>query len=142
MPYPNREVLWNHIQRHHGSSWKLNVTDLESSLAKEKHASDRNWVVAQLKTFADFKLGRFFNGRRGHDSRIEWKREPSKLLLPDLPKDSLTPAPIPVLEHLLPLRVNVVAKLSAPQDLTRSEADRLIEFIRLLPIEPPTGLRN
>jgi hypothetical protein len=135
VPYPSREVLWNHIQRHHGKSTRLNVSSLEESLLADKHSCDRNWVVRRLKAFDAEKLGTFYTGRRGRQSRIHWQDIPEKMHLPERHTERQVAPAIAVLDHVIPLRQGVNAKVSVPQDLTRAEAERLIEFIRFLPIE-------
>jgi hypothetical protein len=135
MSLPTKEDLWGHIMRHHGDSNILEVAELEKSLKAAKFSVERQWVVWQFREYEKQKLGSFLAGRRGHESRIRWNSAPKRMSSTPATKSNELPRPSTVLEHSIPLRSGIVAKLSLPQDLSRAESERLMEFIKLLPLE-------
>lgn len=135
MSYPDQAVVWDHIRRRHADNYELSVDRLLSSLREEKHGVDRTWVVGLLKNYAAQGLGSFYAGRRRHPTRISWSRKPSEVTVPIVSTGTQGHrSPTKLLEHPIPLRTGVTAKLLLPEDLTAAEATRLIEFLRLLPV--------
>ena len=130
--------IWDHILRHYPDKGWVSVNELEKSLALEKQGTDRATVVAFLKSCEEKGLGWFRNGRRGHPSRILWNKKPHEVGA-DVPFD--TPAnggrglPVRTVSVEVPVRPGVVAKLAVPEDLSSAEADRIIEFVKRLPLD-------
>lgn len=136
MAYPDQAVVWDHIRRRFGEQYDLSVDRLLPSLREEKHGVDRNWVVGLLKSYAAQGLGTFYTGRRRHPTRISWRRKPSEVTGPVVTSGNSERQPAKMLEHPLPLRPGLTAKLVLPEDLTSAEAARLVEFVKLLPVFP------
>jgi hypothetical protein len=109
------------------------------------------------KALGDLGVGKYIWGRRGSPSRVEWLYRLDSIGRAALGEDE---ALIPVsansedeehldedgqdetqqaspgyLSHDYQLRLNEKIRLMLPADITKTEADRLAEFIRSLPFE-------
>lgn len=129
-----RTTVGDHIRRIHGDLTTLSVDALEKSLRQAKYEYDRTEIVHLLKTYEKEGFGHFYTGRRGRPSRILWKNLPRDVPGLAAPKQSPIGTSAPLLEHLVPLRKDLVAKLALPSDLTKAEAARVSQFVQLLPL--------
>lgn len=132
------ERVWDHITRKHGDKLVLSVDQLESSLGQENQINDRHLLVGFLKQCAGRKVGSFYNGRRGKPSRINWLRAPKLIPISEAVGGEpamRSEAGVRTVTQELPIRPGVVAKLVVPEDLSPTEASRLAEFIKRIPVQ-------
>jgi hypothetical protein len=127
-------IIWDHILRHYPDAASLSIDDLSKTLRAEKHTVERYELVALLKEYAKKNMGTFYSGRRGHPTRLVWRRKPADLganapetIAPHLQAGRM-------LEHPLPIRPGVSVRLTLPEDLTPAEANRVATFVQSLPL--------
>ena len=116
---------------------------------------ERKDVVELFKELEDLQLGHFIPGRRGAQSRFEWRvrlTDVARAAFGEIDEieeadhddlDDETEVVIEedtdantdnfMLEHTFALRADLHIKLTLPADLSEKEADRLSMFIKTLP---------
>lgn len=134
MPILDRGTIWNHIVRRYGDATRISVDELEKSLRAENFTVDRNFIVGFFKELDQRGLASFHTGRRGHPSRALLNKKP-KEVTSDMASASVEKPPFrtTLMEVPVPLRSAVTAKLLVPEDLSRAEADHIIEIVKRLP---------
>lgn len=116
---------------------------------------DRQDAVAFFKLLDEIGCGKFYAGRRGRESRIEWKPfgaiqiakafisepnayTPTSTASASHAVEAVTDTAIESFDdgfydHTFLLRPGMKTRLRLPLDLTKEEASRLADFIRSLP---------
>lgn len=87
-------------------------------------------VVAALRKLAQLSCGQFIVGRKGHPSRFLWAVDRVAVAK----AATGTAMPVEMVEHRFRLRPNEYIAFNLPIDLTPSEAARIADFVRTLPI--------
>lgn len=107
---------------------------------------DRDAALRLLQKLASAGFGRFYNGRRGKKTRIEWSFSlrdigaAARGALEDVGEidpdaaESDDDSDAGMLGHAFNLRPGVQISLALPADLTTREADRLAAFVKTLPL--------
>jgi hypothetical protein len=127
-------IIWDHILRHYPDTMSLSVDDLTKTLRAEKHVVERYELVALFKEYAGKNMGTFYSGRRGHPTRLVWRRKPRDLGAA-APEGAISAAQTGrMLEHPLPIRPGLSVRLTLPEDLTAAEANRVATFVQSLPL--------
>src|SRR5438105_846201 len=126
MALPDRTILWDHIIRHHGDAVELTADQLEESLRGAKHEVDRWSIIGFYKEMQARRLGVFYVGRRGARTRIAWNDIPREMAYPWREIPVQNPSSTRMLEQRIPVRPDVNVVITAPSDLSRSEAERVI----------------
>ena len=105
------------------------VDDLHDRVRESHPNVDRQEIVALLKDLEEAGFGRFLAGRRGHPSRLEWSLE-------DVAESGeISDSEVSSLRHQFRLRRDSTVLFDLPEDLTKSEAQRLADFVLTLPFE-------
>jgi hypothetical protein len=112
-------------------------SDGDEKLAREE-------IIDVLKQLADWGLGEFRAGRRGHPSRFIWSASMSSVgeaaagrgTIEDVvPQVEDGEEEIRTLQHPFRLRPDYVVTMNLPMDITLREATRLADFVKALPFE-------
>ena len=139
---PVSKLIFEHLAARQRNRKETTVDGLISALQRDGTEVSRNEVVAIFKELQDAECGKFLVGRKGHQSRFEWKVPLSKVggIAPafdaspgEEERKPLVETPASTLYHQYILRQDFTVKLSLPADLTDAEASRLADFIRTIP---------
>ena len=128
------------------------VRRLMANVAHEGVSLSRGQIVNVLRNLDGLGVGKFIPGRRGYESRFEW-RVSSKSVgqvaagesteieqnAPDS-EDVSDSGSDEMIEHRFQLRPEIAVALSLPADLTEREAMRLARFIGTLPFKSDMGI--
>jgi hypothetical protein len=112
-------------------------------------SASRGEVIRIMQRLRDIGMGRFIIGRKGQPSRIEWsvnvismsraatgQTDEIDMTLPESANaDEEDEGQEDVLEHRFHLRSDFTVTVELPVGITTSEAERLANFIRTLPIQ-------
>lgn len=129
--------------------WVSKVETVAARLAFEGPPVSRGEIVEAMKRLEGIGCGKFYNGRRGHQSRFAWAvgsisvaqaaaGETVKIETPEVPKpgeEETEPEEEGLQTHEFPLRRGLSVKFTLPSNLTATEASRLAKFLELLPQE-------
>jgi hypothetical protein len=141
------QAALDHFGRRRKNSGITTVDRLQERLVRLGHEVSRNEVVDLLRTLGKLGCGKFVVGRRGGRSRLRWSvglREVGQLAagedvaVPQLEtaehEEGDGPEAGANREHRYWLRPELEVLLELPPNLTASEASRLADFIRTLPM--------
>ena len=106
-------------------------------------------LIGAFRELERLDCGRYIEGRHGHDSRFDWETTKS-LVASKAARGTETNAETEtdeieetydydVLDHSFYLREDFLLTITLPVDLAESEAKRLANFIKTLPLEDFEG---
>ncbi len=121
---------------------------IEVSEAMQQTGLGRNEVIRVFKELAELGCGRFWNGRKGQETRLQFTLGVKAIggaakgiaanghQAPDKTGEQLQPSPTNSMRtYEYPLRSDLSATITLPLTLSLNEAQRLSGFIRTLVIE-------
>ena len=124
----------NHIASHafsKGTEGEPTVEQLMEELGVERTA-----VVEGFQELERVGAGKFVVGRRGKHSRFQWKVGLDTDMTPTTRAQVRAGDDSPaMLEHTFHVRPGVVATFKLPDDISRSEAERLSQLLLAIPFE-------
>lgn len=142
-----KRVIDHMAQRSKGNKLEVDVLQKRISLSR----SELVFAFRQLEAIG---VGRFIVGRRGSTSRFETNRPPAEIAgvakgeraelggaqeeeetFPDSSESSASSGAETALRHVWVLRPSPLVKIEIPYDITSAEAERLIAFVKSLPVE-------
>lgn len=142
------KATFDHFAQRQNNSARTTIDRLQAALRAGGQDISRRDIIELFKALEEARCGTFVVGRRGHPSRFEWavgltdvgrsaageqvKVEPitdSAAGDHDAENDAEE-----MVEHRYRLRANMELCLEFPPDLTASEAGRIADFIRTLPL--------
>jgi len=143
--------LLDYFANRHRSASVTTVDRIQKELGGGDNGSgiSRNQIVQVFRELENLGCGTFRVGRRGFQSRFDWKVpmvkvgrmaaaadnavETKKRAIPNV---GATDGDAPALEeHSFKLRRNIAVSIELPIDITAGEAERLAGFIKLIPRE-------
>lgn len=143
------KAAFDHFAQRQNNSAKTTIDGLQAALRAKGQDVSRHDVIEIFKALEVADCGSFVVGRRGKPSRFEWAvgltdvgrsaageqvrveaiTESDQKDLDDEADDDEE-----MVEHRYRLRADVELSLALPPDLTASEAGRIADFIRTLPL--------
>ena len=131
----------DHCAKRTNNQTETKIDRILDLLGEEGQELARGDIVEIFRKLEDLKCGTFVTGRKGWPSRFVWtvsiinagraaSGEPTRVEESD--PEELSEA---MLTHSFHLRADRKVEFSLPDDLTKSEAERLAGFIKALPIE-------
>jgi hypothetical protein len=124
------------------NSAETSVEAVDAALKRAGHHYTRAEIIEALRQVAAVGCGEVVVGRKGHPTRLVWASgvsltEAGKAAAAQTVGTAPTTngySPNGIIEHSYHLRIGAPITLRLPSDLTQSEADRLADFVRTLPI--------
>lgn len=124
-----------HILTAHPNDLELPVDKLQESLRNTGLWLDRGEIIRFFQRLESQGLGKLVSGRRGRETRMRWREQPSVLRFGSAPAPAAAKG-AQTFEHRFPLRDGMdPITLVLPRDLNAREASRLAQFITSLPLD-------
>ncbi|MFN8860691.1 MAG: hypothetical protein ACK5ZR_10300 [Gemmatimonadaceae bacterium] len=140
----------DYFGRRQNNSYETKVERLQAALAAEGHDVSRGEIVELFRRLQELGCGVFVVGRKGWSSRFQWAvgltelgrfAAGEKVAVEPISAEVYGGAPdaddaddADLREHRYWIRPDLELRLALPPDLTTTEAGRLADFIRTLPI--------
>ncbi|MFT3830437.1 MAG: hypothetical protein QM691_12115 [Opitutaceae bacterium] len=135
----------DHAARRKNNQTETKVDRILTILNREGHSLSRGDVIELFKRFEALELGSFVKGTHGWPSRFVWQvgivsvgkaaaGESAEIESVADEDTDTEDADADLVVHSFRLRDTLVVKLSFPDDLTDTEAERLAGFVKTLPI--------
>lgn len=147
------KTLFDYFSKRHRRVKESKVKGLLSDLKTAKKEINRTELIQFFKELQKTGAGRFVTGRKGNESRFQWnpplfevgkaaqkaaKGQANFGQQNSSYSESLTHSSNlqddSILEHQFILRRDFVVALRLPADITQSEATRLSEFLKTIPL--------
>lgn len=109
-----------------------------NALRKKHGEIQHRDIVKTFKQLADYGVGEFIEGRRGHPSRFRWEVDSLHIMQKGPATEQVASPPgIPSIlaDYHYPLRPSLTVLLQLPTDISQAEAQRLCQFISSLPFD-------
>jgi hypothetical protein len=151
-------ALLDHFANRERNQNTSTVRRVTANLAEDESPLSRGDIIRVFKELESIGCGIFKAGRKGYESRFEWRVSSKSVGQVAAGETSEIDAEVPpagenadeladqLVDHSYRLRPSLQITLALPPDLTTSEAERLARFILTLPFEhrgrSPRGLSS
>jgi hypothetical protein len=140
-------ALLDHFANRERNQNTSTVRRVTMNLAEDESPLSRGDIIRVFKELESFGCGIFKAGRKGYESRFEWRVSSKSVGQVAAGESSEIEAEVPpagenadeateqLVDHSYRLRPSLQLTLALPPDLTAAEAERLARFIMTLPFE-------